>query len=664
METLRTAQQEPAVQPADRAPKHELKFVPYSSTIHSDFFVELERRILDEYKLDNRPRDIAGVLVPSSNEQIPPRLSLNRFSFTPDQMHAQLARSELPWHGTLLCQPSLDAFKQLDKNAALRSEGEKIWDAIRSGRALDMPSLLNRFVLLVHADVKTHRFVYWVGFPALSCGVEVDSAVQSLEALHALHGSSPEAVVAYVASLSTHPEGMPCVLQLPLLRQVSFSELRRNTHALVVAADSVPNGPNPGWAMRNLLALLGQIAPESTLVCWRGSPAASVVLHVSFISRVPADGLCPPVVGWEKNEHGKNGPRAIDLSSQMDPASLMASSVDLNLKLMRWRMLPSLDLSVISGCRVLLLGAGTLGCHVARNLMAWGVRTITFVDNGTIAFSNPVRQTLYTFKDACDSVKKAECAAHMIRAIFPSVNAAAHTLKIPMPGHAFEGGDDQMRATVRTLETLIDEHDVVYLLTDTRESRWLPTMLCAAKHKLVLNAALGFDTYLVMRHGVRDSTDPLGCYFCNDVVAPGDSMRDRTLDQQCTVTRPGVSAIASALAVELMVSLLQHPLRARAPADVGCPVSEPTSSPLGLIPHQIRGFLSHYQNMIITGRSFDKCTACSPLILDAYAANGVEFILQVLKNPAMLEDITGLTSMKKATETMTLDWDDEGDEDF
>ena len=51
------------------------------------------------------------------------------------------------------------------------------------------------------------------------------------------------------------------------------------------------------------------------------------------------------------------------------------------------------------------------------------------------------------------------------------------------------------------------------------------------------NAALGFDTYLVMRHGVVDSQSAdngdtqLGCYFCNDVVAPGDSTTDRTLDQ-------------------------------------------------------------------------------------------------------------------------------------
>jgi hypothetical protein len=56
--------------------------------------------------------------------------------------------------------------------------------------------------------------------------------------------------------------------------------------------------------------------------------------------------------------------------------------------------------------------------------------------------------------------------------------------------------------------------------------------------QIAITAALGFDSYLVMRHGAGPlatapspcgteidvgSTGPrLGCYFCNDVVAPID----------------------------------------------------------------------------------------------------------------------------------------------
>jgi len=50
------------------------------------------------------------------------------------------------------------------------------------------------------------------------------------------------------------------------------------------------------------------------------------------------------------------------------------------------------------------------------------------------------------------------------------------------------------------------------------------------------------------------------CYFCNDIVTPQNTMKDRTLDQMCTVTRPGLSFVSAAYASELYISLLHHPL--------------------------------------------------------------------------------------------------------
>ena len=99
-------------------------------------------------------------------------------------------------------------------------------------------------------------------------------------------------------------------------------------------------------------------------------------------------------------------------------------------------------------------------------------------------------------------------------------------MSVPIPGYPVPlASVVQTKKDVATLEKLVDEHDITFLLMNSRESRWLPTVLGTAKGKIVLNTALGFDTYLVMRQGAwtpgKDGKR-LGCAYCNDIVAPSD----------------------------------------------------------------------------------------------------------------------------------------------
>ncbi|WP_022882207.1 ThiF family adenylyltransferase [Gryllotalpicola ginsengisoli] len=74
--------------------------------------------------------------------------------------------------------------------------------------------------------------------------------------------------------------------------------------------------------------------------------------------------------------------------------------------------------------RVLVIGAGGLGCHVLPQLAAMGVGTIGVVDDDLVEASNLHRQTLYTPADV--GAPKAARAAARVRELNPEASVHVH----------------------------------------------------------------------------------------------------------------------------------------------------------------------------------------------------------------------------------------------
>lgn len=557
-----------------------LKFTPFQLFIESSFFTRLSSLKLEEFKLDTAAQTIWG--------HYPTAFKLTRFNNYPvinldyhsfDEPTSDNGNS-IYVPGQLHLVNTLEEFKKSDKQELLAQ-----WGAQNDGPL--------QFHLYCFADLKKYKFYSWMAVPCIQQLWEIISSKE----------------VAYEL-----PEGCS-----------TWFETSEESNKWVFVDACL--GPNPAVFLKNFLVTADD---EVTVINYRRLDLTEYQLR-----RLPSGD--PRYIGWERSPQGKMAAKVADLGSLIDPQQLASQAVDLNLKLMKWRIAPDFNLDAINRQKVLLLGAGTLGSYVARALLGWGVRHITFVDNGRVLYSNPVRQPLFNYKD-CFSDKgqgalKAHQAAEALKQIFPGVNAEGVVMQVPMIGH------EATEENYHQLEELIRGHDAVFLLMDSRELRWLPTLMAKHLNKVVINAALGFDSYLVMRHGLL--ANGLGCYYCNDVVAPTDSLSDRTLDQMCTVTRPGGALMAAALAVEVFVLILQHP---------ECQEKGVVEDALFSVPHQIRGFLSLFEQKKFEAPAYVHCLACLPRVLEHYLLQGWHFISRCLMDNEYLEHICGLAQVKEEAE--------------
>jgi ubiquitin-like modifier-activating enzyme ATG7 len=140
------------------------------------------------------------------------------------------------------------------------------------------------------------------------------------------------------------------------------------------------------------------------------------------------------------------------------------------------------------------------------------------------------------------------------------------------------------------------------------------------------------------------------------------------------VTRPGIAPLASSLLVELLVSILQHPSKARAPTGITPPQSQlappkpahpalppPFQHPLGTIPHTIRGYLSTFSNLQVEGTPYDCCSACSDKVIARYEADPWDFVQRALNEKGWVEEMSGLAEVQRKADAAALDvdWEEE-----
>ncbi|XP_024025638.1 ubiquitin-like modifier-activating enzyme atg7 isoform X2 [Morus notabilis] len=506
-----------------------LQFAPFQSAVDEGFWHKLSSLKLNKLGIDDSPIPITGFYAPCSHSKVSNHLTLLAESLPSESgeqsstAHGNRNRCAIP--GILYNTNTIESFHTLDRTSLLKEEAKKIWEDIHSGKAIEDSSVLSRFLLISFADLKKWTFHYWFAFPALvldppatlvdlrpaSQWFSSEEAESVSAACNAWRNSSSTADVPFFF-IDIDPNSHATIRHLK-----DWVTCQGDNHKLLFGFYDPCHLPNnPGWPLRNFLALICSRWDLTSVqfLCYRENRGFADIgssLVGEAVIAVPQGWkdrqFIPNAVGWELNRgklnRGKMVPRCISLAKSMDPNRLAESAADLNLKLMRWRALPSLNLDILSGLKCLLLGAGTLGCQVARMLMAWGVRKITLLDNGRVSMSNPLRQSLYTLDDCLNGGElKATAAVRSLKRIFPTVEAVGIVMAIPMPGHPVPSQEELgVLDACKTLHDLIDSHDVVFLLTDTRESRWLPSLLCANLDKITITAALGFDSFLVMRHG-------------------------------------------------------------------------------------------------------------------------------------------------------------------
>jgi adenylyltransferase/sulfurtransferase len=156
----------------------------------------------------------------------------------------------------------------------------------------------------------------------------------------------------------------------------------------------------------------------------------------------------------------------------------------------------------IKQARVLIIGAGGLGCPVAEFLTRAGVGTIGIIDHDKVNLSNIHRQSLYDIRDLKKS--KVKCAKYKLNKINPKTLIRIYNSKLD-EDNAFE---------------LIKKYNFIVDGSDNFKTKFLIND-CSLKLKkyLVVGAISKFDGHIFTYNFNNKKTPCLKCFFQEDQIS-------------------------------------------------------------------------------------------------------------------------------------------------
>lgn len=235
----------------------------------------------------------------------------------------------------------------------------------------------------------------------------------------------------------------------------------------------------------------------------------------------------------------------------------------------------------ISAAKVLIVGAGGLGCPVGYYLAAAGVGRIGMVDNDSVELSNLQRQIAHSVRTL--NINKADSAKQTFEALNPDVNVIAI----------------KERLNSKNTMDLFREYDIIVDGTDNFPTRYLINDACVLlKKPLISGAILRFEGQVTT---ILPGDGP--CYRCLFEEPPPAGLAPSCQEAGVLGVLPGVIGALQATEVLKLILGKGTPLRGnlliydalgvdfrkvKIPKNPDCPVcgKNPTITGLNDIPEE------------------------------------------------------------------------------